>query len=1216
MVRDELGELILNVPGTLFVPYTITQGEVGGTVGLQAEVSAEPGWSSRVAIFEDTNRDGRPDGPALTQLNLNPGEQHRVLLAIGADTAPQSPVQIRLIATCGVRQTTTDPVLVRVQPALVTLPLEHVAGLAQATIGDIVPFTVTLRNPLDVPLKIQVDVTLPDFARYVPRADDGAPAVQGHTLRWTVDVPAGGRQSLTYRVAVTAAPSSQLTSVAQARAEYEGAVLSSPAVQASVKLQAGVFDSRGTLIGRVFVDQNGNGQYDAPDLPTAGVRVVLSNGLQTLTDPQGNYTFRQLAPGPWLVALDPATLPSKPADGNLRRSTDVQGLARVDFALQPTTRSAAPPPSTPAAGLQTASSQDFIRFPLPNTVVRGSSQTRVVLEGPSGVPARLRVNGREVPASLLGEQGPGETPGSVRLTYIGVPLQSGQNLLEAQFGDRQEQLPITLAGTPQRLVFRPISVVADGHTPLEVEIAALDAQGQASGQGFVTVQTDLEPTLPDAAPLESGYQLALRDGVARLVLAPLPVGREWTLKAALGNLTAETRLYATTGGQTLALGQGSVGVTFGQDGLAVHGLARGYLEAPLAGGHVRAALDTQGFPAEEDFRLFPVTGSSTEAQLPLRSEDGFAVRYDRADLSAGYSTAPLGLPGLENLPVGTALQVERRGPLQIRAFAGRIATTTQAEVFQANGSFYRLQFAPRLGSERVVVQSAGSERVLVPGQDYVLDASGLLILAAPLSPYDTHFLPVRLSVTYSPATAQRTLLAAGVGAQYRTGPWTLQFSVAQLQELYYGLGLTYTTPELQGRLNYRKDPLNPQGRLTVEARGQRGPWSVQASISSAPDEGTLGNASAVYRFGVRQALLRQRFEPNVVRTEAALEQRFGAFSLGLGFDYDWTSGSVGVLALGRYATGPLQAELSHAQPLTSGVRAPETRLVASYQLSSTLSAQAQLQQQWGVGLSGEVGLQQRLGSSNFKVSYQLPGASGEASRARIGVEVPLPINSQWSATFGAALEREMGSGTFGANLSGGVRYQTSALVATLRSDYTLAAGTQQLTVRGGATGSLGEGQTLAADASVQLLPTVESSFGVSYALRRGTFSLLTTHRLQRGTTSALEGLVQANVQTSPTFELQPSLAYRIPFTDAVPSVQLGLSATTLLTKSFGLSARGYLLWQPTLNTWTAAAGLDGRYRLAEPVWVVAGYTWSNVTGLTPEARPGFHIRLDFAGGTP
>jgi len=101
----------------------------------------------------------------------------------------------------------------------------------------------------------------------------------------------------------------------------------------ALSITAGVFDRRATLTGEVFIDANGNGRRDPGETPLAGVRVLLSNGVQSLTDDQGRYTFRNLVPGSWLVTLDRGQAPFQAAPGLGTRTVDVAVLTTADFAL-------------------------------------------------------------------------------------------------------------------------------------------------------------------------------------------------------------------------------------------------------------------------------------------------------------------------------------------------------------------------------------------------------------------------------------------------------------------------------------------------------------------------------------------------------------------------------------------------------------------------------------------------------------------------------------------------------------------------------------------------------------------------------------------------------------------------------------------------------------------------------------------------------------------
>ncbi|KQR22738.1 carboxypeptidase-like regulatory domain-containing protein [Deinococcus sp. Leaf326] len=1237
------GALALPATGALFIPFTVRQNGAGGEILLEAQLPADLAPSLRVSFFADDNGDGAPDGAAFDRLTLAAGESRTLLLGISSTNPLILPgaLDVGVSASCGERRTVAS---VRVAAPAAALNLAHSAGVEMARTGERVPFVLSVAHSATEALMVTVRAVVPAHGAYVASAGDGQPQVEvganGQVLTWTRRVAPGERLTLPYTLRVLGSGSGRLAVPAQAEAVAGIRLLQSAPATAQVRV-ADPVGALGTLIGRVYVDRDGDNRFGEGDQPVVGARVVLPGGLQVLTDAAGGYTFRDLAPGPWLVGLDPASLKSvdQTAGQTWRQTAEVRGLARADFALSAQAPDAAAAPSAPAADQTVAAPTGLIRSPRPGTVVREGTSTGVVLEGPAQGTLSLWVNGERVADDRLGQQGPGEAAGTRRLTYVGVALRPGRNVIEARTDTGSETAEVTVAGAPRTLSVRPVTLLADGHTPLEIEILALDEAGVAGGRGFVTVGTDAEPLTPDAAPAESGYQVALSDGVARLRLAPVTTGREITVNAALGALQTGARLYAGQAPSSLSLYQGSVGVQFGGDGTQLRAQARAYAEGPLLGGQVRAAVDTGGLPDSPTAPRFPVTGSANEAQPALRSADGFAVRYDRGDLTLGYFAAPLGVPGLSALGAGTALRAEVRGQVRVQGFAGLVAPTQGVVVLRADGGrTYRLPQTPQPGTERVTVRSGGRERFLVPGQDYTLEDNGLLVLAAPLSAYDDNFSAVELVVNFAPLGSARTLVAAGVGAEYVNGPWSVQVGAARLERLYFGASAAYTTPELRARVTYAQDPLYPQGRLSAELRGEQGPLSADASVSAVAGERPLGTAAVSYRLGDTHLTLRQRFETTGARSEATAEHHFGALTLGAGADYDWNTGSFGVLGLGRYDAGRLSTEVSHAQPLGSTGRAPETRFGVRYAVTDTLSAEARVRQIWGsgpdAGPTGEFALRQRVGLSNFSVAYTLPGAAGESSRARFGLDVPLTLNEHLGANLSASVDRDMETGTFGTTLGAGLRYADERIVATLGGEYGLSAGQSRLALRGGVTGQLGEGQTLSLDANGQLLPTPEGRVGLSYALRREDFSLLTTHRLSTASTvlgtgvagAVLEGEAQANVALARTLlnrplSLQPGVSYRVPLSDPEGSVLgLSLGAVVEVTDRFGVGAGAGVIWLPALGQTERGATLDLRYRLTgpeQPLWVVAGYTWGRVPGAAGglwNTQSGFSVRFDFSGG--
>ena len=403
----------------------------------------------------------------------------------------------------------------------------------------------------------------------------------------------------------------------------------------------------------------------------------------------------------------------------------------------------------------------LIKGPFPGTVYRTTDAAKVVLEGPLTQEVEVLLNGVPVSDDALGKRVIDEQNGVQRLEYYGLPLEVGSTLIEATIGGARDQVEVFRAGNPTRLELTPTMLEADGVTPIELEIRALDEFGVTNGFGAVTLQTDLEPLEEDAFPSESGYQVLLEDGEATVRLEPVLTPQQASLQVRFNDLETQETFYLGGTDEPLYTYQGSVSVKLGQGELSYTGVARGYVEMPLGNGTLQGALDTGGDIAEEDdpSERFPITGSGNDAQSALRSDDLVAVRYDDDTFSIGYYADSLGVPGLEGVSSGTALQGEVRtdfagGELVGTAYASLLPTDQFTETIIPDGTRrYTLSVAPiKPGSETVTVRTGAQERVLERLEDYTLnDVTGTLILARPLFPADISGVETRLEVTYAPA---------------------------------------------------------------------------------------------------------------------------------------------------------------------------------------------------------------------------------------------------------------------------------------------------------------------------------------------------------------------------------------------------------------------------------------------------------------------------------
>lgn len=866
----------------------------------------------------------------------------------------------------------------------------------------------------------------------------------------------------------------------------------------------------------------------------------------------------------------------------------------------------------------------FIQEPMPGTVFQ-VDKIRVVLQTPNGLETRLSVNGMPVDSRFLGQATYDSGAGVQRLEYYGLPLKPGRNLIELETTMGRDQVEVFLADKPVRLLVRPVRLLADGKTPLELTVRAVDGLGLASGFGPLTVETSQEPLEEDAFPLLSGYQVLLKDGVARLRLKPTATPTTLRLRMAFGEITEQAELFVAGQSGTLWQAQGSLGVRIG-DSIQVFGLGRGYLETPLGQGVLRGALDAslrfqEGRPQvqtglrdqEGPTGRFPLTGAGGEATLPLRSDEPVALRYDQEEFSLGYYAEKLGVFGLGGLPQGTALRLETRGDLALQGFAGYLPVGSITERLTPDGTrYYKLSSPAEPGSEQVVLWVGSSSTRLERLKDYVLDAdTGSLTLSKPLWPTAPDFQPVEIQVTYAPQGGHREL-GYGAGARWRTGGFSIGLGAAYLpgQGWQMGAEAAYQVPGFGLRVSYSQGAALRYG---LELSSKTG--SLESSANLVYEGRLQGQAQVAYSLSEADRLSLEHQTSTHNRTDLLYIRRLSqSFSIGAGLGYTWEEAAWAGLGRLGLREGPFSAELTHAQPF-SLIQSAATRLRSTYAFDTNLTAEADLVQTWGLAFSGTLALKQKLAGANLSLSYQLPGASGEGNRARFGLEAPLPLSETWSLSASAGYERSLNTGQDQSAFGLALRYKTQDFSAALGGETAFQTGNPKVMLRAGATGQLDAQQTLSLDATYQLLPTAEGRFTLAYALRGREASLLTYHRLTSTTERILEGSLATSYHPGLSFQLRPSAAYRVKLDDpAGNTYQVGLGANYYLTDWLGLGGGVYYQFQPATQSQATAFSLEGSLRIVEGLWFNLGYTFGGFSGLTPDTAPGFYLRLDFMGG--
>ncbi|MEB3291955.1 MAG: hypothetical protein VKJ24_02225 [Synechococcales bacterium] len=136
-----------------------------------------------------------------------------------------------------------------------------------------------------------------------------------------------------------------LASVIANRSDNQRPVEDGPALH-RLRIRAGITSDCGTLMGRVFVDRNFDGEQQPgePGIPNAVI--FLDDGNRVLTDANGLFSVANMLPGHRSGVLDLSSLPGYTLAPNLKfieRNSQSRivhlapgGMARMNFAVTPT----------------------------------------------------------------------------------------------------------------------------------------------------------------------------------------------------------------------------------------------------------------------------------------------------------------------------------------------------------------------------------------------------------------------------------------------------------------------------------------------------------------------------------------------------------------------------------------------------------------------------------------------------------------------------------------------------------------------------------------------------------------------------------------------------------------------------------------------------------------------------------------------------------------
>jgi uncharacterized repeat protein (TIGR01451 family) len=679
------------------------------------------------------------------------------------------------------------------------LELRKSAGVLEAALGEAVPYVLTLRNTGGLPLRDPVvHDRLPEGVRFLRDAVSGVDSVrvEGRDVTFfpTGPLAPGAEHHVRYAVILVSVPNrgAPLANVAVAWAE-NGAVRSDT-VTAWVRPRRGMPLEARSVVGKVWVDVDGNGRQGAGEGGVGRVEVWTAGGERVTTDAEGRLTFPDIRPGTHVFRIDTLSLPAgmrlaDPRDAVQRVRTDGWTMPSLSFRLVPREGAAA------AAAAETVEIEGTTVAPARTEAVRGEDEGHVFVAGP-GVRITAPADGTVIPGNRLyvgvagepgatarlyaGERllGEGELRPDGSFDFVHVELAPGTHRLHVVMRntwgqERADTVAVHRNGAVARIEALDAApeVRAEARAPVPVRVRVLDEWDvPVMGPAIVTAEAVGATFDGEDADLSSfGWQVPVgEDGVAVIpLLGGADVGPgELVVTSGKGRVRIPFTVLPTSRG-VVATGMAQVGVgavpdAFGS--VSVRGAVGERTAVTVTVDSRRTDADTEFFargydPLDEtrypthgdgsDRRAF---GSATQA-VSARVEHG-TDWIEVGDVeTAGFSGSER-LGGYRRALTGAAGRLAT-GPVVWKAFGSVTDQALVQDQLRGDGTSgpYRFGGPMRPGTERLAVEVRARDNAarlvrreeLIRFSDYQVDyRTGDVLLQRPLPAADPFGNPVFL----------------------------------------------------------------------------------------------------------------------------------------------------------------------------------------------------------------------------------------------------------------------------------------------------------------------------------------------------------------------------------------------------------------------------------------------------------------------------------------
>lgn len=239
---------------------------------------------------------------------------------------------------------------------------------ASAEPGDTVIYRLSIRNLASSTLNnVVVTDTLPLGFQFRPDSvraqlqNNAVPVTttqSGSTIQFNVAATLASSQILNIAYAATLTPDAvrgtgKNSAIVNAqRVDNNTNVKDGPAIH-QLRVKPGILSDYGTILGRVFIDKNFDGEQQAGEHGVPNAVIFMDDGNRITTDPDGLFSVSNVIPGHRTGVLDLSSLPGLTLAPNVRfieknsqsRLVNLApgGLVRMNFAVTPAAKEEAMP---------------------------------------------------------------------------------------------------------------------------------------------------------------------------------------------------------------------------------------------------------------------------------------------------------------------------------------------------------------------------------------------------------------------------------------------------------------------------------------------------------------------------------------------------------------------------------------------------------------------------------------------------------------------------------------------------------------------------------------------------------------------------------------------------------------------------------------------------------------------------------------------------------